>query len=372
MGLLYRYQVNMSRLLFGLVVWCCSIMIASCERNNTDNKEELTFKSEVGRYLFFDKRLSVTGTKSCAGCHDPVLAFTDGYRTPPGVYADLHFRNTPSLVNISSQNHFNWANPEITSLKVQMNSPLFGKRPVEMGLDSNNIQTLKILEKDSLYQTMFRKAFPEESDPFTWNNIKESLSAFVLSINNYSAPYDRYKQGDSTALSVSAKAGEKLFFSANYQCGSCHRPPVFGADSTMSVSDLYVNIGLYNYTEIINPEDDMGLFHSTGVETDRGKFKIPSLRNLSLTAPYFHDGSARTLDEVLEVYRQGGRNITYGKKRGDGRKDPNKHPMINGIQMSGEEQQNLLDFLYSLNDFGITSRTDFQSPFKTNAQTYVQ
>lgn len=334
--------------------------------------ETLSWKEETGRYLFFDKRLSVNNSKSCASCHDPAMAFTDGYRKPLGVFADLHFRNTPTLINISSHNFFNWANTEVQSIENQMNGPLFNARPVEMGLDSTNTHTLKIFKEDQNYNSLFKKAYPSESDPVSWSNIKQSLVAYIQTFQSYNTPYDRYKLNDSSAISESAKVGELLFFSAKYNCGQCHRPPAFGADSTMALKEQFANIGLYNYEAVAQTGGDLGLFHSTGSEKDKGKFKVPTLRNLSMTAPYFHDGSAATLDEVLMVYEQGGRNITYGENQGDGRQDTHKHPLISGIRMTESERQQLLDFLYSLNDFGIPLHTKFQSPFKNNEQRYVQ
>lgn len=347
---------------------CVSISCRKTEKKNSEDILEL--KKELGRYLFFDKRLSVTETKSCSSCHDPSLAFSDGYRRAPGVFADLHFRNTPSLVNVSHQRYFNWANPEIMSIEKQMDGPLFGKHPVEMGLDSNSNHVLAKLKEDQHYKSLFENAFPEIEIPITWKHLKESLSVFVASINSFDSPYDRYIAGDSSALSESAKAGKLLFFSPKYQCFSCHRPPLFGADSNMTIQEQYANIGLYSYSEVHNI--DNGLFQSTQKEEDKGKFRTPSLRNLSLTAPFFHDGSADNLEEVLEVYEAGGRNITFGDHKGDGRNDPNKHQLIKGIKMSPNEKQQLLDFLYSLNDFEISNRKEFQSPFKLSTSTYVQ
>jgi cytochrome c peroxidase len=354
-------------ILIGNMLFCIS-----CKPLTNDDNNTLAWKEETGRYLFFDKRLSITKTKSCASCHDPAMAFTDGYRKPLGVFADLHFRNTPTLINMSGQKYFNWANPEILSIEEQMDGPLFGSHPIEMGLDSTDTHTLKYLEKDTYYTSLFKKAYPDDANPVSWKNIKQSLAAYIKTFQSYNAPYDHYILKDTSAISESAKAGEMLFFSPKYNCGQCHRPPSFGADSTMQLTEQYANIGLYDYEIIAEKGGDLGLFHSTGDKNDRGKFKIPTLRNLSLTGPYFHDGSAATLQDVLNVYQEGGRIITYGDFQGNGKRDSRKHPLISGIEMTEKEKLQLLDFLYSLNDFGITTNPKYQSPFKNNGQRYVQ
>ncbi len=336
------------------------IGLNACQYKGAEQEE---VKRKMGHYLFFDKRLSATNAKSCSSCHDPKLAFTDGYRKSPGIYADLHFRNTPGLVNNSRQYFFNWANPDITSVAEQMEGPLFGIHPVEMGLSKGNTDVLTTLSGDPVYQSLLKEAGAGTS--FTWEVVKECLSAYVRSLNSYAAPYDRFREGETDAISASAIAGAELFFSPGFGCAQCHRPPLFGADSTMRSEDQFANIGLYNYRDGNYPETDQGVYEVTGRMEDRGKFKVPTLRNLKYTAPYFHDGSAETLHDVLEVYRKGGRDVNYGKWEGDGRQNPNKHPAIGGIDMTAGEKQQLLDFLDTLNDSTIAVRPDFQSPFNS-------
>ncbi len=304
----------------------------------------------LGESLFFDKRLSVTGTKSCATCHNPELAFTDGYRKSPGVFADLHFRNTPTLLNVSRQNYLNWANPNVVPLTDQMDGPLFGTQPIEMGLAKSDTAILAMLSKDPLYTSAIEALFPKSGHRLSWEQVKALLAAYVRTLNSFASPYDLYKAGNKEAISTSAKAGEQLFFSATYGCSNCHRPPTFGADSTMVMQEQFANIGLYNDGDGNYPPQDQGLFRITGQVRDKGKFKIPTLRNLQYTAPYFHDGSAADLNEALSVFEQGGRNVTSGLWQGDGRKNPFKHQLIRPIKMNALEKQALLDFLQSLND----------------------
>lgn len=325
-----------------------------------DALDPAPFKQELGHYLFFEKRLSVTGTKSCGSCHDPRFAFTDGYRKPPGVYADLHFRNTPSLINIAGQKYFNRANTDITSVYDQMDGPLFGIHPIEMGLSKTDTLLFSKLALEPIYQDLFQQAYPASETPISWDHIKEALTAYVQTLNSLESPYDHYLAGDLAAIDEAAKAGEKLFLSNRYQCASCHRPPYFGADSTMDPLQQFANIGLYNYAGGNYPFTDQGLYRITKRESDKGKFKIPSLRNLSFTAPYFHDGSAETLQEVLDVYEKGGREIGYGAWQGDGRRNPHKSKLINEIRMSVVERNQILAFLNSLNDNTLIHNKNFE------------
>jgi cytochrome c peroxidase len=322
--------------------------------------DDAPFKVELGHYLFFEKRLSMTGTKSCGSCHDPRFAFTDGYRKSPGAYADLHFRNTPSLLNINNQKYFNRANTDITSVYQQMDGPLFGVNPIEMGLSETDTRLLATLSQEPIYKNLFQKAFPSSESSISWDQIKQALAAYVHTLNASDSPYDRYLAGDEAAIDEAAKAGEKLFFSNRYKCSSCHRPPHFSADSTLHTDEQFANIGLYNDKSGNYPLTDQGLYRITGLESDKGKFKIPTLRNLAFTAPYFHDGSAETLHEVLDVYENGGRDVPYGPWKGDGKQNPYKSKHINGIKMSNLERSQMIAFLHSLNDSTIILNKNFE------------
>jgi cytochrome c peroxidase len=235
---------------------------------------------------------------------------------------------------------------------------------LEMGLSMADTTILGILGKDKVYSKLFTKMYSGDQSPVTWARIREALAVYVNSLNSYASPYDHYKAGNSNAISLSAKAGERLFFSSRFQCSTCHKPPDFGADSTMPAYKQFVNVGLYNHKNGNYPSTDQGLFNVSGKEADKGKFKIPSLRNLQYTAPYFHDGSAETLNEALRVFEEGGRNITYGEWQGDGRANPHKSPLIKKVVMSPSEKQNLLDFIQSLNDTTILTQPRFRSPYE--------
>lgn len=350
-------------LLFLLLIFllCCTEHV---EKNIPRDKNVLV---ELGHYLFFDTRLSVTKTKSCASCHNPRFAFTDGYRKTLGAFADIHTRNTPGLINVTINKYFNWANPSVTRLEQQMEQPLFSHQVIEMGLmPADTTAILESIQTDAQYALPLAAIFPGGKTQLSWALTKKAIAAYVASLQSYNAPYDRYKKGDSSAISLSAKKGETLFFSERLHCNYCHTPPHFGVDSSLKLQQQFADIGLYNPVTDSFTNFDWGLYNETGVTADKGKFRIPALRNLSFTAPYFHDGSAETLEDALDVFEKGGRVITQGIYTGDGRKHVNKNQQISGYTLSKEEKLQLVNFLLSLDDSTILTNPRFNDPFKNN------
>ncbi|MBK8088380.1 MAG: hypothetical protein IPK31_10765 [Chitinophagaceae bacterium] len=214
---------------------------------------------------------------------------------------------------------------------------------------------------------LFTQSFPDDNDPVTWKNIKTAIAVYVASLQSMNAPYDLYKKGNRSAISASALRGEQLFNSTKLNCRSCHVPPFFGADSSMPVDQQYYNIGLYNIAGNNYANDDNGLFTVSKKETDKGKFRTPTLRNLLFTAPYFHDGSAETLEDALLVFEKGGRHIEKGIWKGDGRLNEYKSKLITGYSITPSEQIDLVNFLYCLTDSSVLSNPSFLNPLKTNA-----
>ena len=322
-------------------------------------------KQELGRYLFFDNRLSFNSTKSCGSCHDPAMAFTDGYRRSVTAAGENLKHNSPSLVNAALLHYFDWANPSVTTLEKQHQRPLFGKEPVELGANADEKKILQKLRSDSLYKVLFTAAFPGEKDPFDFDHIIPAIADFVRSLSSFQSPYDRFTKGDSAALGISAKEGMQLFFSKRLNCTSCHPPPLFTTASlTTNIDSIYFNTGLYNLmNKDAYPEMDNGLRSITQKTGNDGRFKTPSLRNLALTAPYMHDGSVNTLDEVITIYSEGGRNIQSGPLAGDGRQNRNKDKRLIGFSMSKKERQDLTAFLFCLTDSSVLVNRAFQNPF---------
>lgn len=335
-------------------------------KTNPGNKD--TVMIETGHYLFFDTRLSHNNTKSCGSCHDPKFAFTDGYRRSITTNGDNVKHNAPSLINIAFYNYFDWANPAVTTLEKQHERPLFNQNPAELGAKGNESAILKRLSTDERYQQFFATAFPGEKDPINFSNIIRSIASFVKTLRSFNSPYDKFISGDSNALSPSAKAGMDLFFSDRLNCSSCHTPPLFTtAGKTKNTDSIYFNTGLYN---VLNknkyPAEDIGLAGISNKPEDDGKFKTPSLRNVAITAPYMHDGSVNTLEEVIALYQQGGRLINTGPFAGDGRNNYLKNKLISGFILSAKEKNELLDFLFHLTDSSVLINPGFQNPFNLN------
>jgi len=273
-----------------------------------------------------------------------------------------------SLVNAAYASRLTWANPLLARLEDQALTPLLGDRPVEMGMGGREAEIGVLLASEEKYRTLARSAFPDDEDPYSLLNAIRAIAAFVRSIVSYDSPYDRYLAGDLGALSSSAEKGMDLFFSERLECFHCHGGFNFTDSTTHANTTVeqvgFHNNGLYNLDASgAYPANNTGLFDMTGQERDMGRFKAPSLRNVALTAPYMHDGSIATLDEVLLHYARGGRLITQGPNAGDGRLSPFKSEFVNGFELSDEERTNLLDFLAALTDESVLTNERWADPF---------
>lgn len=290
-------------------------------------------KVELGRYLFYDTRMSVNGSTSCATCHKRELAFTDGRAVGVGATGQLHSRGAMSLVNVAYSGVLTWNDPQMRNLEDQALIPMFGDHPVELGLREGD-GFLPMLRSDPTYRGLFERAFPGDAGRFTVKNVTRALACFERSIISARSPYDRYHYGgEDTAVSDSAKRGEVLFFDQQHSCFRCHGGFNF-SDATVSESNAERSIE----------------FHNTGV-ADVGKFKTPTLRNIAITAPYMHDGSIATLDGVLDHYAKGGHD------------NPNKDRLIAGFALSREDRANLIAFLESLTDEEVRHDARFGNPW---------
>ena len=347
------------------IVFYNGLLMSSCSEDRGENNvppEELTI---LGSYLFFDTRLSFNKTKSCASCHDPKFAFTDGYRRSTTASGDLVMHNSPSLINVAEQHYFDWANPTVTSLYQQSERPLFSTHPVELGVKGYEDEILMRLKKDSFYQQQFVINFERDNDPFNFENIQTALAAFTSSLSSSNSPYDKFANGDSGAISNSAKKGMQLFFSSTLKCARCHQPTDFTtAILSKDIDSIYFNTGLYNVGGNNKyPDDAPGLSMVTKSAKDNGRFKIPSLRNVALTAPYTHDGTVNTLSDMIDIYANGGRKIENGPNAGNGVMNKNKSSLITGFKITPEQKQELIDFLFSLTDSSVLRNPAFQNPF---------
>lgn len=316
----------------------------------------------LGRYLFFSQKLSATGTHACSHCHDPKFAFSDGYRLSTGIYADHTTRNSPSLINVSQMPTFNWANPELRTLEDQMLRPLFSDKPVELGLLSQAHTRAKVshgaedreglpfdavltrLRHEPEYIRLAGRAYPYiRPDDLRQEHLIRAIADYIRTLISYNSPYDAYLRGQKNVLSADAQAGMNLFFSRRTGCGECH--------NGINLSDgRYHNIGLYHYDALSDPETDMGVFSFSKKTDDKGRFRTPSLRNVAVTAPYFHDGSVPDLAQVIRIFERGGHLSVSGNLKGDGARSVLKSKKIRPFTLTDTERRQLILFLESLTD----------------------
>lgn len=327
-------------------------------------------KARLGRYLFYDKRMSVNGTQACASCHRQEFAFTNGGAMPLGATGQAHPRKAMSLVNAAYSAVLAWSNPNLHSLEQQALVPMFSEHPVELGLRGREASLVGLLRSDPVYRKLFREAFRDAKDPFTVYNIAKALAVFERTILSARSPYDRFHfGGDQDAISESAKRGEVLFFlDANGGCYRCHGGFNFSDamdyEGSPQVPVRFHNTGLYNLPgEFSYPAPNLGIFTYTRDARDVGKFKAPTLRNVELTAPYMHDGSIATLAEVLDHYAAGGRTIPDGPYAGRGHDNPNKDPLIAGTHFTPQNRADLLAFLRSLTDTELLHDARYANPW---------
>jgi len=327
-------------------------------------------KIELGRHLFYDERLSQNQTQSCASCHFQEMAFTDGLAKSVGSEGAETPRSSMSLANVAYPTTLTWAGPLTKSLEDQMLTPLFADDPVELGLRSTD-EMVGRLRDDESYRDMFAEAYPEaagDDDLINLDRTTKAIAAFERRLISYRSPYDRYEfGGEKDAISDSAKRGKELFFGERFECFHCHGGFNFSDsvehDGTVFEEVQFHNNGLYNVDGFgAYPEGNQGVFEITGVLEDQGRFRAPTLRNIALTAPYMHDGSIETLEEVLDHYARGGRLIEEGSNAGDGKTNPNKSELIVGFDMTEQERDDVIAFLESLTDEEFINDPAFAAP----------
>jgi cytochrome c peroxidase len=313
-------------------------------------------KVELGRYLFYDKRMSVNGKESCATCHRQELAFTDGRARAEGATGELHPRGAMSLVNVAYAPSLTWADPTVTSLEAQALVPMLGQQPLELGLKGHEAEFLNTLRHDPVYQHLFPQAFPDQSDLYTLEHVTKAIAAFERTIISMRSPYDRYRwDGDSTAISASAKRGELLFFSSEKaRCFQCHDGWNFtGVKFEGSPNRKDEDHGFFNTGVTLFVAPNRGLFESTRRAEDIGKFRAPTLRNIAVTAPYMHDGSLATLEAVIDHYAAGGK-LDH----------PNKSRILRPLQLTPDDKRDLIEFLKSLTDEALLHDPRWSNPWK--------
>jgi cytochrome c peroxidase len=326
-------------------------------------------KVELGRHLFYDRRLSENGTYSCATCHEQARAFTDGKPRAVGSTGQLHARGSMSLANVAYAATLTWGHPFLNSLERQAQLPMFGDSPIELGMRSQ-AELEEILIDIPEYAPLFESAFPEEDAPITLINVERAIASFERDLISGRAPFDRWLiDGDESAISDSAKRGFGLFNTETFECYHCHGGFAF-TDHVIFADEafpqvLFHNTGLYNIDGAGGfPPPNTGVENVSEKPTDMGRFKAPTLRNVAVTAPYMHDGSIATLSEVLDHYQAGGRTISEGPNAGIGSANPFKSNFVRGFVMTEEERADLLAFLESLTDSDFLADPAHSDPWR--------
>lgn len=300
-------------------------------------------KAELGRRLFYDKRLSANGMQSCASCHQQAHAFSEDSALATGSTGQKHHRNSMALVNVAYAATFTWAHSGINTIEQHVLLPLFGDRPVEMGAAGHEQQILARISSDPGYEELFARAFPRQRERMTFDNIAKALASFVRTLVSFESPFDRYAYfGDDTALTEGQVRGMNLFMSERLECAHCHGGfnfSQFVTHESAAVAERAFHVtALHPYSEGYVSGADYGLFSVTGLADDRDRFKAPTLRNIARSAPYMHDGSLATLGDVIDFYSTGGHV------------HPGKSAFMKGFTLTAQERQDLLDFLASLSD----------------------
>ncbi len=258
------------------------------------------------------------------------------------------------LANVAYAQQLTWADPSLVTLEQQALVPLLGSQPIEMGFQLREQEILSALRQDQSYAAAFAGAFPSELEPISVSTIVKAIAAFERTLLSGNSPYDRYVRGDEGALSESARRGMELFFSERLACSQCHAGmnfsgPMIPPSSRTAESDFtgYANNGLYDVDGRGSYKpSNIGLKEITGRDEHMGKFKIPSLRNVALTAPYMHDGTFGTLEGVIDHYNRGGlRFPTFNPVRSQW-----TDPRIRPLDLRYLEKADLIEFLKSLTD----------------------
>ncbi|ODU21318.1 MAG: cytochrome-c peroxidase [Sphingomonas sp. SCN 67-18] len=238
---------------------------------------------ELGRRLFYDADLSLDGTLACSSCHEQRHGFADSVSARPGVHGDPGRRNASGLANVGWLSPLTYADPTLATLEAQALVPLVGETPVEMGMKGMDAELARRLSADRCYRTQFARAFPGSKGRIDLASVVAALAAFQRTMVSAASPWDDFRRGDAAALTPLAQQGVALFESRG--CAACHAGP--------QLTDL-------RFHGFAPPQArDPGLVERTGRAEDAGRFRTPSLRNVAVGGPWWHDGSAKTLDAAI-------------------------------------------------------------------------
>ncbi len=276
-------------------------------------------KVELGKMLYFDKRVSKDGTVSCATCHDPNMAWTEHEPTSTGIHKQVGGRNSPSVINAAYATRQFWDGRAAT-LEEQATGPV--ENPIEMGHSMTAV--VEQFSKVPGYQERFQKVF---GTGVTKEGFAKAIAAFERTVLSGDSSYDRFRAGDEKALSEAQKRGLKLFSDSG--CDDCHKPPLFSSFD-------YYNAGV----GMDKPKPDEGRKDFTKKDADTGAFRVPALREVANTAPYFHDGSAKTLEDAVALMAAGGKDNPH--------RSTDMFDVVRETKLSAQDQKDLVEFLKAL------------------------
>lgn len=327
-------------ILYMLITPSCSLS----ERSTGNTELEAyyaSYEQKLGHMLFFDKNLSGGQNISCSTCHNPNLAFTDGYRKSFNAYADPLSTNAPSLLNLHTRTYFHWSDSSVNSLEKQLLKPLFSESPVEMGFFHKEEEILKYV--NSRYSLLVRKILPSNAR-FTREDLISVLKAYLMDLKSYNSPYDRFLETkDSSFLSAQASEGMKLFFSDRLGCKNCHGGINFHEPG---IAEHYLS----------------NEYKSCGPCGEKIPYRIPSLRNVGITHPYYHDGTTHSLENVLRNYERG-----HIEKCGDEAPELLEKQLwyLKMFALKEAERKQIIAFLYALTDTSYLTHPYFVNPEET-------
>ena len=325
----------------GWVVLCVIIFFTSCKKdpiiedtgnevitlqvpkgfpypNIPSDNQPTQNRIDLGKKLFFDTILSRDSTISCSSCHHTDKKFTDGLQFSDGIDGNHTTRNSMTILNTAYQPYMFWdgGNP---TLEQQVLAPI--ANPLEMDFDVNLV--VARLNNHPEYPLLFEKAYKLPPSVYT---LTRAIACYERTLFTGKSRYDEYLyDNNTTALTPSEISGKNIFFGEKGECFHCHNEYNF-TDYSFKNNGLYLNYA------------DSGRARITTLQSDVGKFKVPSLRNVELTAPYMHDGSKATLEDVIEHYNSGGQP------------HPNKSGLIQPLNLTPQEKQDLVNFLKTLTD----------------------
>jgi cytochrome c peroxidase len=355
-------------------MFCLALAVIACSKNDSySNVNRYTLDvsgdynydfastelATLGRVLFYDQSLSINNSTSCGSCHKQALAFSDDKQFSDGFERKKTDRNTPPIQNLGAFNTITFPSPGNQAgqalfwdgrerlLSSMVMQPMFNH--VEMGMRSPT-EVVNRVKNKSYYPELFQEAFGDNE--INIDRVSQALSSFVMSMTAFNTGLDRRLSNGVNNFSDAQQRGLDLFF-GKYNCGSCHQPFSSSGYFPTEHEEELINIGLdVNYT-------DNGMGDRTGNAEDNGRFKIPNLRNVALTAPYMHDGRFQTLEEVLNHYSSG---VKQHPNLDDRLKDANGMPMI--LHITEQEKRDMIEFLKTMTDNDFITDPKFSNPFR--------